>query len=92
MDAIEQDSGPVYGVRLIDSLPLGKGGMRQAMPTRRDLKQVQELSTRTVAGYEVLLDHYRNRGEEIDRLKGLIRDVIAGNWSPTVLQEAIGEI
>ena len=29
---------------------------------------------------------------EIERLRGLIRDVIHGNWSVTELQEAIGEL
>ena len=92
MDAIEKQSGPVYGVRLIDSLPLGKSGMTQAMPSRRDLQDVMKTSIRTVAGYEVLLNHYRDRCEEAERLKGLIRDVIAGKWSTRGLQEAIGDI
>ena len=52
------DYGPVYGVELIATLPLD-GGMRQAMPSRRDLQQVREISERTAAGYEVLLEHYR---------------------------------
>jgi len=51
------DYGPVYGVELIATLPLD-GGMRQAMPSRRDLQQVREISERTAAGYEVLLEHY----------------------------------
>jgi hypothetical protein len=59
MDAITADSGPVYGVRLIGSLPIGTGQMLQAMPTRSDLIQAQKVSERTVAGYEVLLSHYR---------------------------------
>jgi hypothetical protein len=59
MDAITADSGPVYGVRLIDSLPIGTGQMLQAMPKRSDLIQAQKVSERTVAGYEVLLSHYR---------------------------------
>jgi len=50
--------GPVYGVELIDTLPLD-GGMKQAMPGRVDLEKVLKISERTVAGYEVLLEHYR---------------------------------
>lgn len=50
--------GPIYNVPLIDSLPIGTGMMKQAMPSRQDLLQVQQLSERTVAGYEVLLSHY----------------------------------
>jgi hypothetical protein len=49
--------GPVYGVELITDLPLD-GGMLQAMPSRRDLLQVRDINERTVAGYEVLLEHY----------------------------------
>ena len=56
------DYGPVYGVELITDLPLD-GGMRQAMPSRRDLQQVREISERTAAGYEVLLEHYRRAVE-----------------------------
>ena len=59
MDAITADSGPVYGVRLIDALPLGGGAMMQAMPSRKDLIDARSMSERTVAGYEVLLSHYR---------------------------------
>ena len=59
MDAISKDSGPVYGVRLIDTLPLGSGAMLQAMPSRQDLIDARSMSERTVAGYEVLLSHYR---------------------------------
>jgi hypothetical protein len=59
MDAISKDSGPVYGVRLIDTLPLGSGAMLQAMPIRQDLIDARSMSERTVAGYEVLLSHYR---------------------------------
>jgi len=90
MDAIERDSGPIYGVRLLDSLPLGKGGMIQALPTRDDLKKVDKVSTRTAAGYEVLLAHYRERGETISSLKAVIQRVVNGEWSVTELQEVIG--
>jgi hypothetical protein len=53
------EKGPIYGVELIDSLPLGTSMMRQAMPSRDDLMAVLEVSQRAVAGYEVLLDHWR---------------------------------
>jgi len=59
MDAISEESGPVYGVRLIKTLPLGKGMMLQAMPSKQDLQQVQKVNERTAAGYEVLLSHYQ---------------------------------
>lgn len=51
------EKGPIYGVPLIETLPLG--GMKQAMPNRADLEDVAKRSERTVAGYEVLLDRYR---------------------------------
>lgn len=92
VDVISERTGPIYGVRLLSTLPMGKGGMVQAMPTTSDLKQVQRISERTVAGFEVLTEHYREQCNEVARLKDLIRDVIAGNWSPTVLQEAIGDL
>lgn len=83
------ETGPVYGVNLIDVLPLGNGAMKQAMPTRSDLLKVQKISERTVAGYEVLLDHYRHQVSEVERLKKEIRNVIAGKWSVTELQEVV---
>lgn len=51
------EKGPIYGVELIESLPLG-GAMLQSMPSRADLERVAERSQRTVAGYEVLLANY----------------------------------
>jgi|GEM_PF-5219544 len=53
------ERGPIYGVELIDSLPLDGGKMRQALPSRGDLDRVREISGRTVAGYEVLCEHYQ---------------------------------
>ena len=58
------EMGPIYGVELIDTLPLGNG-MLQAMPSRDDLLQVKRISERTVAGYEVLLDAYRKKKPSI---------------------------
>lgn len=91
LDAISNKSGPVYGVRLLDTLPLGSGSMLQAMPCKSDLEQVRRINERTVAGFEVLTDHYREQCNEVARLKDLIRQVIAGQWSVTMLQEAIGD-
>ena len=89
----DKEKGPVYGVELIDTLPLGQGGMLQAMPSRDDLRQVQRFNERTVAGYEVLLAHYRAQQDEVARLKAVIRTVIVGGcWSPTSLQESIGDL
>jgi len=52
--------GPIYGVELLDSLPLD-GGMLQQLPSRDDLESIRDLRNgeRIVAGYEVLLEHYR---------------------------------
>ena len=63
--------GPIYDVELIDSLPLGQFGTLdtlQAMPSAADLRRVREVSERTVAGYEVLLSHFRRLQEENERL------------------------
>lgn len=92
VDAIAADSGPLYGVRLIRSLSIGTGGMSQAMPGRDDLEKVRDISERTAAGYEILLSHYRQQHDEVERLTALIRNVIAGKWSVTDLQEAIGDV
>jgi hypothetical protein len=54
-----EEVGPVYGVKLIDSLPLNGGTMYQAMPSRADLEQVRKINERVAAGFEVLLGHYR---------------------------------
>lgn len=55
-----QEKGPIYGVPLIDSLPLGDGGFTQAMPSRSDLEGIRNYrqGQRVVAGYEVLLAAY----------------------------------
>lgn len=50
---LRHEVGPVYGVKLIDSLPLG--GMFQKMPDRQELQQVRKKHERVVAAYEVLL-------------------------------------
>ena len=65
------ETGPIYNVPLIDSLPFAADkpdGMRQAMPNRRDLEQVNKISGRTAAGYEVLLAHYLNAQATIAKL------------------------
>ena len=64
-----KEVGPIYGVELIESLPLDGGSMEQAMPSRRDLDDVFKRSQRTVAGYEVLLEHYRRAMAELDAVK-----------------------
>ena len=84
--------GPIYGVELVDELPIGKSGMFQCMPGRNELKRVMRVSQRTVAAYEVLTSHYLREREEVERLKAVIRRVVAGTWSPTELQEAIGDL
>ena len=81
MDDVE--IGPIYGIALIDSLPLDDG-MRQAMPSRRDLDDVYSHSQRTVAGYEVLLEHYKRGQAEIERLKTLVRDTRRQLWRSEV--------
>lgn len=92
IDAISQKYGPVYGVQLLETLPLGKGGMLQAMPSKDDLKQVQRINERTVAGFEVLTEHYREQCNMVSSLKAVIERVIAGEWSVTELQEVIGQL
>lgn len=66
-------TGPIYGVQLLDTLPLGSGCMLQQMPSRYDLQRVERVSQRTVAGLEVLTAHYRNVTEGIGRLEQLLK-------------------
>jgi hypothetical protein len=67
--------GPIYGVELIDALEID-GGMRQAMPSASDLKGIRNYrqGQRVVAGYEVLLNSWREQAEEIARLEDLFAD------------------
>jgi hypothetical protein len=60
--------GPIYGVELIDTLPLGKGGMLQQMPSRDDLERSRRNGDRVAAGYEVLLAHWREALKRIEVL------------------------
>lgn len=70
------EHGPIYDVPLIDSLPVGSSGRRQAMPSRRDLTWVRRGSERTAAGYEVLLDHYRVAVSELEQLHAEVRSLV----------------
>ena len=57
---LTDNRGPVFGVQLLDTLPIGTSGkLQQAMPSADELRQVKNISDRTVAAYEVLTDHYR---------------------------------
>ncbi len=66
------ETGPVYGVELLDSLPLGNGGMSQACPSRTDLMRIAQSdlvgSTRVVAGYEIVVDHFRELASALREL------------------------
>ena len=72
------EKGPIYGVDLIDSLPLSYpddgNGMRYAMPSRSTLLGVKDhkQGQRVVAGYEVLLNHWRAQTLEIERLQEIV--------------------
>jgi hypothetical protein len=71
------EHGPVFGVELLDSLPIGHGNMRQAMPSCQDLVQANNrVCTRVSGGYEVLLDHWREAKETMQRA---MRNIDEGN-------------
>lgn len=65
------ETGPIYNVPLIDTLPLGYGGMWQQLPSRQDLEDVRTMSQRTVAGYEVLMKHYHEAKAKLDELEAI---------------------
>ena len=74
------EKGPIYGVELIDTLPIGTGSMLQQMPDREDLQATRKFSDRTAAGYEVLLSHWRAQSELCDRLlKALLCPTCGGS-------------
>lgn len=77
----KKETGPVYGVPLIDTLPLGTGAMLQQMPSRADLEQVRIRNERVAAGYEVLLAHFRECQEIAKELHAEFRNLetIEGN-------------
>lgn len=87
------ETGPIYGVDLIDSLPIGykeEGGWRQQLPSRADLIGVKDYrdGQRVVAGYEVLLCHWRAQGDENERLRATVGDIHNDpdtTWQMTVL-------
>ncbi len=62
---MSEEKGPIYGVRLLDVLPIWRlsSSMRQQLPSRHDLIGVKDYrqGERVVAGYEVMLWHYRRR-------------------------------
>lgn len=62
--------GPTYNVPLLESLPLGFGGMIQKLPSRQDLEDVRTMSQRTAAGYEVLLKHYHKNQNTLEKVFG----------------------
>jgi hypothetical protein len=69
--------GPIYGVELIDAMPVNHDnptGMQQAMPSRSNLLGVKDYmqGQRVVAGYEVLLNRWREQAEEIERLQAIV--------------------
>lgn len=68
------ETGPIYGVPLLETLPLGtNGGMLQQMPTRQDLQDVRQFCERACAGYEVLLSHYRAKCERVSDLEAALK-------------------
>lgn len=48
------EKGPIYGVELLETLPLGPGGFRQQMASLDDLKAIAKKHPRIVAAYEIL--------------------------------------
>ena len=70
-----REVGPIYGVPLIRTLPLGVNGVIvQQMPSRADLVDAKNhcSNERVAAGYEVILNHYVRQCGEIAELKSQI--------------------
>ena len=62
------ETGPIYGVTLIDTLPL-PGGMSQQMASRRDLDLIVQDNERVVAAYEVALATIDAKDAKIAKLE-----------------------
>lgn len=62
--------GPIYGVPLIETLPLS-GGMRQQMPSQADLTSIKDrqFGMRVVAGYEILLNSHGDLRKALEHVK-----------------------
>lgn len=67
--------GPVYGVPLLESLPLGKCGMEQALPRRDELAQVYKCFPRVACGYEALLAHYHELVQEKANVDSMLEEL-----------------
>lgn len=52
-------------------------------------RSTAEMQDKAIAGIAKKNDELR---KEAERLRAILRDVIAGNWSVTGLQEALGDI
>ena len=74
------ETGPIYGTPLINTLPLGTGGMLQACPSRADLEQVATVNERTAAAYEVLLWHWQRLQAELKQAR-IDYDAAYREWS-----------
>jgi len=66
-----QERGPIYGVKLIDTLPIS-GGMSQAMPGREELEKCGKRFIRVAAAYEVLLSHYSSAVADANRYRKML--------------------
>jgi hypothetical protein len=51
----QEEFGPIYGVKLINSMAIAGSGFFQQMPSRRELEEIRRVSQRLVAAYELLL-------------------------------------
>ncbi len=82
---IRLESVPVKPLRLVDRL---RGIYTVAVDDGAGLLNGKDTFTRNFPTTPINLE----AAKEIERLTGLIRNVIKGNWCVTDLQEAIGEI
>lgn len=66
---VSGEFGPVYGAALLKSIRLpGSGNMLQAMPGAEELRQVESVSTRTVAAFEALTIRFRHAEDKCAEL------------------------
>ncbi len=72
------EHGPIYGVELIDTLPIPGSGMFQKMPTREDLEKSRTYGDRVAAGYEIALQRIAQLEAERDKDKAFMQLALEG--------------
>lgn len=87
------ETGPVYGVQLLESVPIGLTSFYQRCPNRKELEEVKKISEPTVAAFEVLTGHYYRHLHEIAATPPWLPDLIkALGWQSGTIHQCIEKV